>query len=61
MQVFAFSSEIRLRWHSAPYDAKTNVGCLPLRSEMTLGNIRSIHMTLETNVLFACTFVNELR
>ena len=29
-----------------PYDAKINVGCLPLRSEMNYGNIR-LRMTLK--------------
>ena len=32
--------------NSAPYDAKINVGCLSLTSEMNDGNIR-LHMTLE--------------
>ena len=31
------------------YDAKTNVGCLPLRSEINYGNIR-LRMTLKQNV-----------
>ena len=32
-----------------PYDAVTNIGCLPLRSEMNYGNIR-LRMTLQPNV-----------
>ena len=34
---------------SAPYDAKINVGCLSLTSEMNDGNIR-LRMTLKINV-----------
>ena len=33
-------------YYSAPYDAKLNVGCLLLRSEMNDGNIR-LRMTLK--------------
>ena len=45
-RVFVFSVGNEWREHSAPYDAKINFGCLPLRSEMTYGNIR-LRMTLK--------------
>ena len=38
-----------MRDHSAPYDAKINVGCLSLASDMNGGNIR-LRMTLKINV-----------
>ena len=44
MIVFSVGNE--WRYHSAPYDAKINVGCLSLASEMNGGNIR-LRMTLK--------------
>ena len=38
--MFAFTVGNELRYHSAPYDAKINVGCLLLRSEINDGNIQ---------------------
>ena len=43
--------------HSAPYDAKTNVGCLPLRSEINYGNIR-LGMTLK-QMSGVCLYVRK--
>ena len=44
--------------HAAPYDGKTNVGCLPLRSEINYGNIR-FRMTLK-QMSGVCLYVRKL-
>ena len=43
--------------HELPYDAKTNVGCLPLRSEINYGNIR-LRMTLK-QMSGVCLYVRK--
>ena len=48
-RVFVFSVGNEWRYHSAPYDAKINVWCLSLTSEINAGNIR-FRMTLKIYV-----------